>query len=260
MGKKKHEEHENHERWVIPYADMLTLLFALFVVLYAMGQADKDKMKAVAESVSQAFLGGDKGGATQKLKIQFDDMMQVAPQTSPRFMIRRVVTNEELIDELRKSLEQEGFDLIHQDKLQPIQIKIDSRGVVISISAGFLFEEGSTEVQPEFLPVIGVIADVIKTNTRMILVEGHTDERPVVGNVFYSNWELSALRASSMVRTFIQVFGIDPKRLTASGLAQYRPVADNSTDSGRAQNRRVEVIMLNASKTDDLLEDPTVPR
>jgi len=260
MGKPKHEEHENHERWIIPYADMVTLLFAFFVVLYSMSLSDKKKMEAVAESVSQAFLGGDKGGSTQKVKISLDNLAQSPPQTSPRFMVRRVVTNEELIDELRKSLQQEGFDLVHQDKLQPIQIKIDSRGVAISISAGFIFEEGSTEIRPELLPVIGIISDVLGTNTRLIQIEGHTDNRPVVGNVFYSNWELSALRATATARTLNQSFGIAASRLMPTGMSQYRPVADNETESGRAQNRRVEIIMLNASEPEDRLEDNLVPR
>jgi len=259
MGKKKHEEHENHERWIIPYADMVTLLFAFFVVLYAMSLSDKKKMAAVAESVAQAFLGGHTGGASRR-QITTPDDVATPPESSPRFMVRRVVTNEEIIDELRKTLSQEGFDLIHQDKLQPIQIKIDSRGVIISISAGFIYDEGSTEIRPELFPIIGIIADVINSSKRLVLIEGHTDDRPVVGNVFYSNWEMSALRATSMARTLIEHFNVDPKRLTASGLAQYRPVANNSSDAGRAQNRRVEVILLNANDASEMLEDPNVPR
>jgi chemotaxis protein MotB len=239
---------------------MVTLLFAFFVVMYASSLQDKKKMEAVAESISQSFIGGDKGGSTQRRQMLIDDLAQTPPQTSPRFMVRRVVTNEELIDELRKTLTQEGFDLVHQDKLQPIQIKIDGRGVVISISAGFLFDEGSTEVKPELLPVLGVIAEVLKAGSRLILVEGHTDNRPVVGNVFYSNWELSALRATSMTRTLIQDFEIDPTRVTASGVAHYRPVASNETESGRNENRRVEIILLNASDASELLEDESVPR
>jgi len=260
MGKQKHEEHENHERWIIPYADMVTLLFAFFVVLYSMSITDKKKIQAVAESVSQAFLGGQKGGATMKKMIEITDQQMTPPVTSQRFVVKRVVTNEELIDELRKAMTTEGFDMVVQDRLQPIQIKIDSRGLVISISAGFLFKEGSTEVQPELYPIIGVLADVLKTAPRMILIEGHTDDRPVAGNVFYSNWELSAMRATSTARVLIEQFGIDPKRITASGLAQYRPVADNNFESGRAQNRRVELIMLNSEFIEERLEDGTVPR
>ncbi len=260
MGKNKHEEHENHERWIIPYADMVTLLFAFFVVLYAMSLTDKAKMQALAESVSQAFLGGNKGLHSINKRVVIDDLPQTPPETSPRFQIRRVVTNEEIIDELRKVLNQEGFDLIKQDKLQPIQVKIDGRGVVISVSAGFLFDEGSTEIRPELYPILQVIADVLRANQRLILVEGHTDDRPVVGNVYYSNWELSALRATSTARTLIDQFAIDPVRLTASGIAQYRPVGDNTTAAGREQNRRVEIIMLNTENAEDLLEDSSIPR
>lgn len=260
MGKKKHEEHENHERWIIPYADMVTLLFAFFVVLYSMSQTDKKKAQAVAESVAQAFLGGDKGGATLQSIMKRDDDPMSPPQTSPRIMVRRVTTNEEIIDELRKQMSTEGFDLVIQDKVQPIQVKIDSRGVVISINAGFLFDEGSTEVKPELYPVIQIVAEVLKANSRLVLIEGHTDDRPVVGNVFYSNWELSALRATSMARLLVNQFGIDPKRLTPSGIAQYRPVGDNSTEVGRAANRRVELIMLNAQTIEDRHEDDLVPR
>lgn len=260
MGKNKHEEHENHERWIIPYADMVTLLFAFFVVMYAMSLSDKAKMKALAESVSQAFLGGYRGNHSINKRVVIDDLPQTPPETSPRFQVRRVVTNEEIIDELRKMLNQEGFDLVKQDPLQPIQIKIDGRGVVITVSAGFLFDEASTEIRPELYPILQVIADVLRANTRLILVEGHTDTRPVVGNVFYSNWELSALRATSTARTLIDQFGIDPLRITASGLSHYRPVGDNETSAGREQNRRVEIIMLNAEKPEELLEDESIPR
>ena len=259
MG-KKHEEHENHERWIIPYADMVTLLFAFFVVMYAMSLSDKAKAQAVAEAISQAFLGGHRGSHSINKRIVIDDLPQTPPETSPRFQVRRVVTNEEIIDELRKVLNQEGFDLVQQDKLQPVQVKVDGRGVVITVSAGFLFDEGSTEVRPELIPILQVIADVLRANSRLILVEGHTDNRPIVGNIFYGNWELSALRATSTARTLIDQFGIDPQRITASGVAQYRPVGDNETSVGREQNRRVEIIMLNAEKIEDLLEDESVPR
>ncbi|MBN8554551.1 MAG: OmpA family protein [Deltaproteobacteria bacterium] len=258
MGKKqKHEEHENHERWIIPYADMVTLLFAFFVVMYSISQQDLAKLKNVSESVQEAFMGSKKGGAKIK-KVDFSNS-PTTPETGPKFMVRRTISDQELLDELRKQLTQDGFDFVYQDKVSPINVKIDGRGVVISISAGYLFEQGATEIRPELFPVIQIVADIIRGVDRLILVEGHTDIEPIVGNMFYSNWELSALRATSMVRLLIQQYGIDPTRLTASGYGQYRPVADNATDQGRAQNRRVEIIMLNAQKPSELLEDETVP-
>lgn len=257
MAKQKHEEHENHERWIIPYADMVTLLFAFFVVMYSISQQDLAKLKNVSSAVQEAFMGHKKGGAKQ-MKMQMSKSMN-PPETSARFVVRRAVTNQELIDELRKALTQDGFDLVYQDKVSPIQIKIDSRGVVISISAGYLFDEGSTEIRPELYPVVQVLSDIINSMPRLILVEGHTDDKPTVGSLFYSNWEISALRATAMARLLSQQFNVDPKRITASGYAQYRPVGDNSTDQGRAQNRRVEIVMLNSTKVEDMKEDEGIP-
>lgn len=259
MGKQKHEEHENHEKWIIPYADMVTLLFAFFVVMYSISQQDLAKMKNVSSSVKDAFMGEKKGGGLKNKKIQMDKAAN-PPDTGPRFLVRRAVTNQELIDEVRKALTQDGFDFIYQEKVSPIQIKIDSRGVVISISAGYLFEQGSTEIRPELYPIVQVVADILNSTTRLVLVEGHTDDQPVVGSMFYSNWELSALRATSMVRLLSQQYGVDPTRLTASGYGPYRPLGDNTNEQGRIQNRRVEIIMLNASKPEDLMEDEGVAR
>lgn len=259
MGKQKHEEHENHERWIIPYADMVTLLFAFFVVMYSISQQDLARLKNVSESVQEAFMGHKKGGPKNKKVILAKSSSEADPKTGNRFIARRTVNNQDVIDEVEKKLQQEGFDLVFQDKISPIHVKIDSRGVIISISGGFLFEEGSTEVQPQMYPVLGMIADIIKGTDRLVLIEGHTDKTQTVGSSVYSNWELSTLRATSTARLLIEQFAIDPKRLTASGYAHYRPIADNSTPQGQAQNRRVEVVLLNASTLDDLMEDQGVP-
>lgn len=258
MGKQKHEEHENHERWIIPYADMVTLLFAFFVVMYSISQQDLAKLKNVSESVSEAFLGQKKGGKKAQ-HIHFSGM-DTAPDRSPRFVVKRTVTNQEVVDEIRREMDKQGFDFVYQQKLSPLQITIDSRGVVISISAGYLFDAGSTEVKPELYPVIGVVADVLKRNTRLIDVEGHTDAEPTVGSLYYDNWDLAALRATSMVRVLTQEFGIDPKRTRAASYGRNRPVADERLTGGKDQNRRVEIIMLNAHQESDLYEDEGIPR
>lgn len=259
MGKQKHEEHENHERWIIPYADMVTLLFAFFVVMYSISQQDLARLKNVSESVAEAFMGHKKGSPKNK-KIALAKSQSSEPEMSNRFIVRRNVNNQEIADEVAQKLQQEGFDLVYQKDVSPIQVKIDARGVVISISGGFLFDESSTEVQPQMEPVLGLLADIVKGTDRLVLVEGHSDSEPTVGSLVYSNWELSTLRAASTVRILIEKFGIDPKRLSASGYGHYRPIAENSTPAGRAQNRRVEIIMLNASTQQELMEDEGVPR
>lgn len=257
MAKKKHEEHENHEAWIIPYADMVTLLFAFFVVMYAMSISDKKKIEKVSESLTDAFIGDKKGGDNTK---QLDVLgIKGSPPTAKRFVMKKNITNQEIIDEIRQNLDTEGFDVIYQDEASPIQFKIDERGVVISISAGYLFQQNSTEIPPELYPVIAVVADVIKESDRLILVEGHTDSTPVAGSMFYDNWDLSALRATSMTKVLIEEFNVNPRILTASGYAQYKPIAPNTTDFGRAQNRRVDIVMLNAQRASELLAKEPIP-
>lgn len=257
MAKEKHQEHENHEAWIIPYADMVTLLFAFFVVMYAMSLQDEKKMKIVSESVSDAFIGTAKGGdRTKQIDITG---IKGSPPTARRFVMKRNITNQEIIDEIRESLETEGFDVLYQDEASPIQYRIDERGVIISISAGYLFSANSTEIPPELYPVIGVVADVIKETERLVLVEGHTDDLPVVGTKYFDNWDLSVLRGSAMVKLLIDQFSIDPRILTASGMAQYKPIANNTSKTGRAQNRRVDIIMLNSRFADEMYADGPVP-
>jgi len=257
LAKQKHEEHENHEAWIIPYADMVTLLFAFFVVMYAMSVSDKKKIEQVSESLTDAFIGDKKGGENTK---QLDILgIKGSPPTAKRFVMKKNITNQEIIDEIRQTLDTAGFDVIYQDEASPIQFRIDERGVVISISAGYLFQPNSTEIPPELYPVIAVVADVIKESGRLILVEGHTDATPVAGSLFYDNWDLSALRATAMSKVLIEEFQINPKILTASGYSQYKPIAPNNTEFGRAQNRRVDIVMLNAQYASDLLAKEPIP-
>lgn len=257
MAKQKHEEHENHEAWIIPYADMVTLLFAFFVVMYAMSLNDEEKVKIVSESLSDAFIGDRKGGDKSK---QVDILgLKGTPPTARRFVMKRNITNQEIIDEIRESLQVEGFDVVYQDEASPINFRIDERGIVISMSAGYLFEPNSTEIPPELYPVIDVIANIIKDANRLIVVEGHTDAMPVAGSKYYDNWDLSVLRATSMAKLLIEEYKINPRLVTASGYAQYKPIANNQTKEGRAQNRRVDVVMLNARHGSELVEDALVP-
>lgn len=245
MSKKKQEEHENAERWFIPYADMITLLFAVFVVLYTMSARDVVKLTQASESISKAFIGI--GAYSRKSELN---------QTLP---IPHEAVDIQIVNQLKKVISEEGFDLMHDPDTKPIQIKLDSRGVVISMSAGHLFDSGSTEVKPEWYPIIGTVADIINESGRFILVEGHTDKMPSVGSLYYSNWELSALRATSMTRLLIDEFKVNPIRLTASAYSQFRPIASNDTEEGRIKNRRVDIVMLNASRLEELKESPSIP-
>ncbi|TVQ78506.1 MAG: hypothetical protein EA369_06665 [Bradymonadales bacterium] len=257
VGKKKHEEHQNHEAWIIPYADMVTLLFAFFVVLYALSITDEEKMDVVSESVSEAFLG-TRGMGQRQREIAIIDL-KGNPPLGQRYLTKRSPTDDELIEEIRQQLELDGYEVIFQDEASPIQFIIDERGLVISISAGYLFAPNSIEIPGEIYPVISVIADVIKESNRLVAVEGHTDDIPIVGTEFYDNWDLSVLRATAMTKLLINEFQVPASRLAATGYGPYRPVGNNRTESGRSRNRRVEVVMLGATRPEDLREDEFVP-
>jgi len=257
VGKKKHEEHQNHEAWIIPYADMVTLLFAFFVVLYAMSMADEEKMEIVSESVAEAFIG-QRAMGDRRPQLNLLDL-KGSPPMSQRFVTRRSVSNEQIVEEIRERLEVEGYEVIFQDDASPIQFIIDERGLVISISAGYLFAPNSVEIPVEIYPVIDIVSDVIKETDRLISVEGHTDNVPVVGTDFYDNWDLAALRATSMTKLLIEEFKIAPSRLSAASYGPFRPVGDNRTPDGRSQNRRVDIVMLNATTPEHLREEAFVP-
>jgi chemotaxis protein MotB len=258
VGKKKHEEHMNHEAWIIPYADMVTLLFAFFVVMYAMSLTDKEKMEAVSESVSDAFVGSKSMGDRVKTINLLD--LKGNPPMSQRFVAQRDLSNERLVEEIQKQLELEGYELIFQEEASPIQFIIDERGLVISISAGYLFAPNSVEIPVENYPVLQIVSEVVRESDRLISVEGHTDAVAVVGTKeSFDNWDLSVLRATAMTRLLIEEFGVSPLRISAAGWGPYRPLGDNRTEVGQAQNRRVDIVMLNAQLPGELRDGVFVP-
>ena len=260
MSKKKHhheehEEHVNHEAWVIPYADMLTLLMAMFLVLWAIGQVDISKAKAVSTGFADEFglsssAGSGAGGngvldGVQKpdqnnvadMKSKIDKTMQIAAQKQAEQAAAN--TSNQQLQQVQSAIAAaaSGSGLGNS-----VQFHIEARGLVVSIVAeGVLFDAGAAELKPEGKVVLDDIAESISKIPNQVSIEGHTDNRPISTAQYPSNWELSTSRASSVLRYMVGRHGIDPKRLSAAGYADQRPVADNSTDGGRAKNRRVDI-------------------
>lgn len=247
---KKHPEHVNLERWLVSYADFITLLFAFFVILYATSKVDATKYKAVAASLRSAFSAdfvdqtGTSGGKTLN---QFDEslaqggLMMDMPMGKSNI---RVVDNAELkrlADILEESV---SYELGSSDFAEKMQVIYDDRGLVLRLSAKDFFEPGQAYVKQDALPILGQMAKILKTAERHIRVEGHTDNSRIASEYFPSNWELSASRATWIVRYFIQQHKFDPKLLSAAGYAEYHPIVANDTDAGRAKNRRVEILVL----------------
>jgi chemotaxis protein MotB len=231
--------HDNHERWLISYADFITLLFAFFVVMYALSSPDDGKYRLFKHSLSTAFT---------------NKPVELPSQSAPRDdeIKKALVTrrNAQIAEQIRK--QQEEMQAIARDitnilsplvKSGQVTVTQSPRGVKIEINANALFDQGQAKLLPAAVEVLSGVAVELRGGTQSIEVDGYTDDVPISNSLYPSNWELSSARACSVVRLFID-HGVDGSRLAATGYADNRPVESNSTPEGRARNRRVAVTIL----------------
>jgi chemotaxis protein MotB len=260
MRRRKHgEEHVNHERWLVSYADFITLLFAFFVVLYASSQVDKRKVGKLALSIQVAFqeLGVFE---TSNTKIPLSDSEAIP------FSQVQVVENAEhssdlthfvqpmkgvlspnasgapmkaIQDELEKALAPEILKHV-------VEVRASREGIVVSLREMGFYESGSANLRPASRETIARLATILKAHSEMLRIEGHTDNVPIHNARFDSNWELSTARAADLIKLFITQYRFDPVRLSAAGYADYHPVGPNDTPEHRARNRRVDIVILNS--------------
>ena len=249
MARKKHEAHENHERWLVSYADFITLLFAFFVVMFATSQTDKGKAQQVSDSVKKALegesfqsmvrviLGGtvdNKGQGNLQKNGPGGQRKVVKTEEAPRGKIVELLPSLQM---LRKELEQD----VQSGKLQ---LSMGARGLTISFAQAALFPSGEDEISPDFYPTIQKIADAMKQVPNPVRAEGHTDSVPIHNSRFRSNWELSAARSIALVEQFTKL-GVPRDRLSMAGYADTVPLESNETEAGRQKNRRVDMVILN---------------
>ena len=248
VRKIRYEEEENYDRWLISYADFITLLFAFFVVMYAMSSINEGKYRVLSDSLEAAFDTPPK--SLRPVQIGVDDM-------SPNLSIIQLQKQENSqtytsIEELQKVAESSELAEIEYDFEQAvmpqieddlISVKRDELWVEVEINTKLLFASGEAELELDALPVLQKLANVLKKYPNYIQVEGFTDNFPINTFVFPSNWELSAARAASVVHLFMRQ-GVTPERMVALGFGEYRPIADNATQQGRQKNRRVVLVVL----------------
>lgn len=227
--KKKPEEHENHERWLVSYADFITLLFAFFVVMYSVSSVNEGKFRAAADSISQAFHPVINMSASP-VKIDSKITNQIPNIIAPDFK-----TYQKLQDTMKEAGEL-------GDK---VKVDMDKRGIVVRVADTLVFDTGKAEVRPEAREVLKKVGTVLAGGNKQVRVEGHTDNVPIKTAHFPSNWELSTDRASAIVRYFIDNTNMKPTLLSASGYAHYKPLESNDSPAGRAKNRRVDIVVLN---------------
>jgi chemotaxis protein MotB len=258
MRKKKHPEHTNHERWLVSYADFITLLFAFFVVLYSSSQVDKRRVGQLALAIQVAFqqMGIFEASNSKPALVASEPMpfssVQIIENSQRTDQLGRLVNvpDGELtttpsraeMDHLQAQLE---GALAPEIKNHTVTVSPSKEGVVVSLKEMGFFNSGSAAIRPEAVPVIGHFITVVQSLPVHIRIEGHTDNIPIHTTRFDSNWELSTARATEMIKLFIAQFDIAPERLSASGYGEYYPVASNGTPSGRASNRRVDLVLLN---------------
>ena len=258
MARKKggHQDHENHERWLVSYADFITLLFAFFVVMFASSQTDKAKAKQVADSVKEAIEdGGIKATVKEVLGGTVDDKGKGNAQFRGPGGVMKVKNPPKSEEEekpkpgqpaeLLPSLNYLNKELEQAIKDGKVEVHLEPRGLVISLRQAAFFPSGEDSIAPETFPTVQKIAEVIDKLPNVVRLEGHTDAIPIHTARFESNWELSAKRAIAMMRLLTGNFGLPKDRFAIAGYAETAPVDDNDTPDGRAHNRRVDIVILN---------------
>ncbi len=234
-SRRKFDSTENNERWLLTYADLITLLLAFFIVMYAMSQVDAKKFGKITEALSGVLKGGksiiNKGSADQ--------------------IVGKGILNLGDLNIIQKQLKKK-FDILGKNK--EVQTEITERGLVVHIMESALFKEGSADLLSKTTDILDIIYEGIQGRPNHVRIEGHTDDRDIQSAVYPSNWELSTARATSVVRYFIENYDISADKLSALGYSEFRPIKPNNTIENRAKNRRVDIVILTMDLT---LKEPS---
>jgi chemotaxis protein MotB len=281
--RRPEQQSANHDRWLVSYADFITLLFAFFVVLYATAQTDNKKVARVAAAIKGAFqqLGvftgsgletgmippkiifvQGSGGANAQIVANTSGPiatieasgMNVNATQSPLGSGSPGVDTEKLKHELETAL---GDDI----RKQRVQMRVGPDGLVVSLREIGFFDSGAASLLPEAKPTLTRLAKVLEEKNFEIRVEGHTDNVPIHTQQFNSNWELSTARATEVVSMLVREYGFDPRYVSVAGYAEYRPLYSNDTEEGRKANRRIDLVVIGMRKpTAQLIPDAGLPK
>lgn len=259
--KKKSPERVNHDRWLVSYADFITLLFAFFVVLYASSQVDKRKAGRLAMAIQVAFQEmGVFQTSSKKIPIQDDEAIpfekvQIVENVDRNSDLKRLINP--MKDSLAGAIEAQSLRNAQreiQKALHPeierheVTMSMNRDGLVVSLKEMGFFDSGSATIRPDSMDAIARLAKVLKERPENVRIEGHTDNVPIHTARFASNWELSTSRATELIQLLITKYGLPPNRLSAAGYGEFHPITSNDTPAGRAQNRRLDVVILAPSQ------------
>jgi len=269
--RKRDRAHASHDRWLVSYADFITLLFAFFVVLYASAQVDQRKVGRLALAIQVAFQElGVFPDSTTKVPVDINEPMpfstvQAIENAKRNAELGRISSPPE--DKLTAESEEANLTTLQAELQQALQREIaqhtvalhrETEGLVISLREFGFFDSGSAALKSSALPALDRIASILAVRICRLRIEGHTDNVPIHTAQMASNWELSTARSTELVRLLIVRYRFSPERLSAAGYAEYHPIASNASVQGRAQNRRVDVVILSGHMvTSNVLADST---
>jgi len=260
MNPRVHRSRVSHDRWLVSYADFITLLFAFFVVLYAFAVADKQKPVQISAAIDTAFqsLAAFNGAPAQPSTAQGSSAgsrFSAEPTLSENEMPALAIRDD--LNRIRRELQR---TLSRQINNRTIAIQMGRDGLVISLREAGFFPSGSATPRPDSVPILREIAASLGHTPYDVRIEGHTDNVPMHNAEFDSNWELSSARATRIARLFLGMHAIDPSHLSAAGYAEFHPVAGNDTPEGRAENRRVDLVVLPRTRFNFAQPEPASSR
>lgn len=241
--RKKQEEHINHERWLVSYADFITLLFAFFVVMYSISSVNISKYRVLSDTLESVFASP---GSTDPIQLEEHDT-SAPPTVAPINLIELPPTPPPVSEKTIRTINDlsQQFNSTFAEKIQSkdISIKQGNNWLELEIKSSALFYSGESRLERTAIPILAKAAEILKTSSNPVQVEGFTDNQPISTPRFPSNWELSAARAASVVH-LLNRYGVSPTRMSAIGYGEFKPVADNTTDEGRQKNRRIVLVVL----------------
>jgi chemotaxis protein MotB len=268
--RKRKQEHVNHERWIVSYADFITLLFAFFVVMYSVSSVNEGKYRVLSQTLIDAFqetrrsldpiqvgeinrsTGNTMGTEDESALIETEQIQGPGSYQEDGIKIDKLPSNEtQRLSFLAATIEDMLSDFVDQEL---VDVTFSEDRVIINMKDKMLFPSASAHLSRAAVNALRNISRVLNTVPNQIQVEGNTDNRPINTEEFPSNWELSAARAASVVHLMTRM-GIKPQRMSAIGYAEHRPVADNSTESGRSKNRRVSLIIMGMNGSENRVID-----
>lgn len=256
MAKREvHEEHENHERWLVSYADFITLLFAFFVVLYATGRVDQTKFKQVAQSMRWAMHIAGEGGVVANTLLSGESLGGNCVVDLGANADNAKKKNKRYAEEVRRRVEGQVRSMggMSEKKSPIIAVDADEKSMMIQLSGTHFFDAGDAALRPDAIPYLDAIFSELQKLRRPVRIEGHTDNRPSTGK-YANNWLLSSARASAVVvfaEKAYQMYG----KMSVAGFADTKPVASNETEEGREQNRRISIV-VELNPTDKTVYEP----